>query len=67
MIIEDKGLDHEYLPIDGTPQFTQASAKLILGENSAAISEKRVKPHPSHFWALYFSTVLFKVYLVLVL
>lgn len=42
MIVEDKSLDHEYLPIDGTPQFTEASAKLILGENSAAISEKRV-------------------------
>jgi aspartate aminotransferase len=43
MIVEDSGLDHEYLPIDGTPQFTQASAKLILGDNSPAISEKRVR------------------------
>jgi len=39
--IFQKNLDHEYLPIGGLPAFTQASAKLVLGEDSPAIKEKR--------------------------
>jgi aspartate aminotransferase len=39
--IFQKNFDHEYLPIGGLPAFTQASAKLCLGEDSAAIHEKR--------------------------
>jgi aspartate aminotransferase len=35
-------LDHEYLSIDGLKTFTEASAKLILGDVSPAITEKRV-------------------------
>lgn len=41
-IIADPALDHEYLPIDGLASFTSASARLILGESSPAISENRV-------------------------
>ena len=41
LIIEDGSLNHEYLPIAGTPEFTEASAKLILGEASPAIQEGR--------------------------
>ena len=39
----DASLDHEYLPIDGMPQFTEASTRLILGHDSPAITEKRVQ------------------------
>jgi aspartate aminotransferase len=42
MIVDDVTLDHEYLPIDGLLTFTEASARLILGDGSPAISENRV-------------------------
>jgi len=38
----DPDLNHEYLPIAGLAAFTSASQKLILGEDSPAIKEKRV-------------------------
>ena len=41
VIVGNMSLDHEYLPIDGLKSFTEASAKLILGNDSPAISEKR--------------------------
>lgn len=34
-------MNHEYLGIDGLPAFTSASARLILGEQSPAITEGR--------------------------
>ncbi|KAJ3095709.1 Aspartate aminotransferase [Phlyctochytrium planicorne] len=40
-IVNDKSLDHEYLPIDGLRSFTDASARLILGADSPAIHQKR--------------------------
>ncbi|KAJ3011473.1 Aspartate aminotransferase, cytoplasmic [Thoreauomyces humboldtii] len=40
-IVEDASLDHEYLPIDGLRTFTDASAKLILGKTSPAVTENR--------------------------
>lgn len=43
MIVDDATLDHEYLPIDGLLTFTEASARLILGDDSPAISENRVR------------------------
>ncbi|KAK6437603.1 Aspartate aminotransferase, cytoplasmic [Oleoguttula sp. CCFEE 5521] len=39
---DDPNLNHEYLPIAGLADFTTASQKLILGDDSPAISEKRV-------------------------
>lgn len=45
LIVADASLDHEYLPIDGMPQFTEASTRLILGHDSPAIAEKRVQCH----------------------
>ena len=41
--ILDSKLDHEYLPIAGLPQFTTASQRLMLGKDSAAIRDKRVR------------------------
>ena len=41
-MFNDASLDHEYLPIAGTPSYTRAAAKLILGEASPAIKENRV-------------------------
>lgn len=38
----DPNLNHEYLPIAGLADFTSASQKLILGEDSPALTEKRV-------------------------
>ncbi|KAI9719356.1 MAG: Aspartate aminotransferase, cytoplasmic [Chrysothrix sp. TS-e1954] len=42
MLHNDPDLNHEYLPIAGLPEFTQASQKLVLGADSPAIREKRV-------------------------
>lgn len=41
-LINDGSRNKEYLSITGIPAFTKLSAKLILGENSPAINEKRV-------------------------
>lgn len=40
---KDPDLNHEYLPIAGLPNFTQPSQKLLLGADSPAIREKRVR------------------------
>lgn len=37
----DHSLDHEYLPIQGLPEFTTAATRLVLGDDSAAILENR--------------------------
>ena len=39
--LEAGELNHEYLPIDGLKDFTEASMRLALGNDSAAISEQR--------------------------
>ncbi|KAK3697943.1 Aspartate aminotransferase, cytoplasmic [Vermiconidia calcicola] len=41
LLRKDPNLNHEYLPIAGLPDFTSASQKLILGEDSPAIADKR--------------------------
>lgn len=42
MLHEDPQSNHEYLPIRGLDSFLSAAQKLILGDDSPAISEKRV-------------------------
>ncbi|KAI4178749.1 MAG: hypothetical protein L6R41_008232 [Letrouitia leprolyta] len=39
---QDPNLNHEYLPIAGLAEFTSAAQKLVLGDNSPAIQDKRV-------------------------
>lgn len=39
----DLTLNKEYLPITGMPEFSEAATSLILGADSSAIAEKRVK------------------------
>lgn len=41
LLRNDPSLNHEYLPIAGLATFTAAAAKLILGADSSALSEKR--------------------------
>ncbi|KAI8075794.1 aspartate aminotransferase [Gilbertella persicaria] len=41
ILYNDESLDHEYQPIAGTTAFTNAAVKLILGQDSPAIQEKR--------------------------
>ncbi|PPQ83340.1 hypothetical protein CVT25_003979 [Psilocybe cyanescens] len=41
ILLNDEALDHEYLPITGLAEFTNAAAKLILGSHSPAIKEGR--------------------------
>lgn len=41
LIVADASLDHEYLSIDGLKSFTEASARLILGKDSPAMTQKR--------------------------
>uniref|UniRef100_A0A8C8VM21 aspartate transaminase n=1 Tax=Pelusios castaneus TaxID=367368 RepID=A0A8C8VM21_9SAUR len=40
-IANDPTLDHEYLPVLGFPQFTQAATELALGRASCAVLENR--------------------------
>lgn len=40
-IAESLSINHEYLPVCGIESFTQASVKLLLGDDSTAIQEKR--------------------------
>lgn len=42
MMVADKTLNHEYLPIDGLRDMSQAASKLILGEDSLAVTQNRV-------------------------
>ena len=42
LLRKDPTLNHEYLPIAGLADFTNAAQKLILGADSPAIGEKRV-------------------------
>ena len=44
LIRQDPDLNHEYLPIAGLVEFTNAAQKLILGPESPAISDGRVSP-----------------------
>ncbi|KAI5054587.1 hypothetical protein GOP47_0030553 [Adiantum capillus-veneris] len=41
-LLNDLSRNKEYLPITGNPQFTGLSAKLIFGEDSPALNQKRV-------------------------
>ncbi|KAJ3126707.1 Aspartate aminotransferase, cytoplasmic [Physocladia obscura] len=41
ILLRDPQANHEYLPLEGLTSFNEAAAKLILGENSPAILEKR--------------------------
>lgn len=43
LLRRDPDLNHEYLPIAGLPQFTLAAQKLMLGADSPAIADKRVR------------------------
>lgn len=54
MIINDPEIDHEYLPIDGLASFTEASARLVLGQSSPAILDNRViqRTFPYFIYAL---------------
>lgn len=45
----DPNLNHEYLPISGLAEFTSAAQKLLLGADSPAIAEKRVRYQPAPF------------------
>lgn len=40
--IAEKILNHEYLQIDGLRSFCQAASKLLLGDDSPALTENRV-------------------------
>ena len=39
----DETLNHEYLPATGLPEFTNAATRMLLGEDSPALLENRVK------------------------
>jgi aspartate aminotransferase len=42
LLVNDPGVDHEYLPITGLPEYNSAAARLILGAQCAALSAGRV-------------------------
>ncbi|KAL4612884.1 aspartate aminotransferase, cytoplasmic [Arapaima gigas] len=42
LIVEDQSLNHEYLPVLGLPEFCSSASRIILGDDSPAIKEKRV-------------------------
>lgn len=39
----DAMLNHEYLPIDGLKSFTESATRLVLGSNSPAVIQNRVR------------------------
>ena len=39
----DQSLNKEYLPVAGLGAYTEAAARLLLGEENAAIQEQRVR------------------------
>lgn len=39
----DPMLDHEYLPLDGMKAFTEGAAKFLLGKDSPAVTQDRVR------------------------
>lgn len=39
----DTSVNHEYIPVTGLEAFTKASTVLLLGEDSKAIKENRVR------------------------
>eukprot|EP01098_Paradermamoeba_levis_P015999 TRINITY_DN840_c0_g1_i3.p1 TRINITY_DN840_c0_g1~~TRINITY_DN840_c0_g1_i3.p1 ORF type:complete len:406 (-),score=108.86 TRINITY_DN840_c0_g1_i3:120-1337(-) len=41
-IVNSGKFDHEYLPIDGLPEFNALTSKLIFGDNHKVVAEKRV-------------------------
>ncbi|KAI9332824.1 pyridoxal phosphate-dependent transferase [Obelidium mucronatum] len=41
ILLNDETANHEYTGLDGNQSFNEASARLILGENSQAIKQKR--------------------------
>jgi aspartate aminotransferase len=41
-ILQSQNLNHEYAPIQGTPEYCEVSAKLLFGENHVAVTEKRI-------------------------
>ena len=43
--IQDGTLNHEYLEIDGMRAFSDAASKLVLGADSPALAENRVRPY----------------------
>ena len=38
----DMTLNHEYLPVAGSPEYRQAAARLLLGDDSPAITQNKV-------------------------
>ncbi|KAL9631248.1 MAG: hypothetical protein Q9204_004318 [Flavoplaca sp. TL-2023a] len=44
---KDPNLNHEYLPIAGLAEFTSAAQKLMLGAESPAVKDKRVRSFSS--------------------
>ncbi|KAJ3243682.1 Aspartate aminotransferase, cytoplasmic [Chytriomyces hyalinus] len=42
ILLSDPASNHEYFGLDGNRSFTEASARLILGQDSAAMKDKRV-------------------------
>lgn len=43
LITHDDRLNHEYLPILGLPEFRSSASKIVLGDDSPAIREDRVR------------------------
>lgn len=50
----DETMDHEYLAIDGLRSYTDAAARLLLGEDSVAITENRVCSNDCYYGYIWF-------------
>jgi hypothetical protein len=59
-VANDVSLNKEYLPIEGLPDFTAHTAKLIFGADSPALAEKRVQPLPSPLHAAFLFLFYFR-------
>lgn len=52
-ILNDPTRNHEYLGIEGLATFTEAAVRLLLGDDSQVISEKRVSFHISESFTIF--------------
>lgn len=53
LLAEDESLNKEYLPVLGLDEFSSASTRMVLGDDSKALSEGRVSRNNILFCLLY--------------
>ena len=64
----DETVNHEYLPILGLESFSNAAPKMVLGDDSIAIKEGRVRLHVFYirvYWCKSIFFICIHVYVII--